>query len=387
MMRAPMCLFTDANLTPVGDPFRPVACKVTKRFRAPDSGTVTVPARPEIAAQLGQPGYRLVVMRDDGYFSGGPIEVPGDYAWEIGGADSEPGTYEIGFADDSAKIAGYVTYPTPANDAENQTVADQYVVTNVNAEQAMRALVNVTCGPGAIAARRIPGLALDAVAGVGAAITYSTRYEDVGDALRSMAIRGGELGYRTRQIGSQILFGVYAPRDLSASVRFSRSLRNLLAVRHTPAAPTATTAIVAGQGDGAARTIKEVSNAAALSAGWWRIEKFIDQRNTNDATELLQAGNEALVDGSPSGVLKTVTVDTEAQAYGVAYDLGDIVTVEVRPGLDVADVVRQVEYTYAPKDGEKITAIVGTQEATNDPDWLQFGRALASRLADIERRK
>lgn len=387
MMPAPMCLITDASLNVVGDPFRPLSVKVTKRFRAPDSGTVKVAATPDIAGMLEQPGYRLVVMRDGGYFSGGPIEVPGDYSWSIEGEDSEPGTFEIGFADDSARIVGYVTYPTPANTAETQTVTDQYLVTNTNAETAMRALVNVTCGPGAIAARRIAGLALGPVAGVGTNITYSTRFEQVGDALRSMAIRGGELGYRTYQSGTQILFVVYAPRDLSGSVRFSRSLRNLLGVRYTPGAPTATNAIVGGQGDGAARTIKEVVDTQVLAAGWWRIEKFIDQRNTNDATELLQAGNEALATGSPSGVLKTVTVDNEEQAYGRSYELGDIVTVEVRPGLDVPDVVRQVDYEYEPKKGERITAMVGTQEATTDPDWLQFGRKLASQIADLERRK
>lgn len=386
MMRAPMCLFTDANLTPVGDPFRPGPVKVTRRFRAPDSGTVTVPARPEIAEQM-VPGNRLVVMRDEGYFSGGPIEVPGDYSWSIQGEDSEPGTYEIGFADDSAKPAGYITFPTPANDAEHQTITDQYVATNVNAETLMRTLVNLNCGPGAIPARRIPGLALGPVAGVGVNVTYSTRYEMLGDALRSIAIRGGELGYRTYQSGTQILFEVYAPRDLSDSVRFSRSARNLLAVRYTPAAPTATVAIVGGQGDGAARTIKEAVNTDAHAAGWWRIERFVDQRNTNDATELLQAGNEALAEGSPSGVLKTVTVDNEEQAYGRSYDLGDIVTVEVRSGLDVPDVVRQIEYEYEPEKGERITAMVGTQEATTDPEWLQLGRKLASQIADLERRK
>lgn len=385
-MSAPLCLFTNASLVAVGDPFRPVAVKITKRFRAPDSGTVTVPATPNIAAQM-VAGNRLLVQRDGKYFSGGPIEVPGDYAWSVDGEDSEPGTYQIGFADDSAKPAGYITYPTPANTAETQTVTDQYVVSGVNAETAMRALVNLNCGPGAIAARQIPGLALGPVAGVGTGISYSTRYEQLGDALRSMAIAGGGLGYRTRQAGSQILFEVYAPRNLSGKVRFSRALRNLLAVRYTPAAPTATVAIVGGQGDGAARTIKEVVNTAAHTAGWWRIEKFVDQRNTNVAAELLQAGNEALADGGPSGALKTVTVDTEAQAYGVAYDLGDIVTVEVRPGLDVADVVRQIEYTYAPKAGERIAAMVGTQEATTDPDWLQFGRKLASQVAGLERRK
>ena len=56
------------------------------------------------------------------------------------------------------------------------------------------------------------------------------------------------------------------------------------------AAPTATTVLVAGGGEGAARVLVERS-AGDLAAAWARrIEAFRDARDTTDVTELGQSG-------------------------------------------------------------------------------------------------
>jgi hypothetical protein len=62
---------------------------------------------------------------------------------------------------------------------------------------------------------------LDTLAGVGSNTSISTRFEPLLDVCRTVAAKDG-LGFRTRQVGSQIKFGVYAPADRTATARFSR---------------------------------------------------------------------------------------------------------------------------------------------------------------------
>src|SRR5690606_41503783 len=95
--------------------------------------------------------------------------------------------------------------------------------TAVNAETAMRALVAEQVGPSARPERQIPRLTLGPVAGVGTPITVGFRFDGLGDALRTCAIAGGGLGFRTTQVGDEIQFEVYQPIDRADSVRFSRS--------------------------------------------------------------------------------------------------------------------------------------------------------------------
>lgn len=377
-------LVTDRNLAPVGDPISTwTNLDIVGRFNEPISGSFDAPADAGLMAQFGS-GNRIVVVRDGAVFAAGPIEKPGPLQWEAGGGDNGGrGKVTVHFADDSPLIAGKVAYPDPTRDAITQTTATSWTMTDT-AENVMRALVDANAGPGALAYRRVPQLVLGPAAGLGSTITLTLRYDPLGDALRSAAIAGGGLGYRTAQVGTAIEFQVYAPVDRSAHVRFSRELGNLRALTWDPEAPTVTAAIVAGQGEGTARQIREVADATAI-AGWWRLEAFVDQRQTNVTAELDAAGREALASGGEQAKLTTVTVDTADQRYGRDYQLGDIVTVELWPGAEVADVVRGFHLQASAKSGEVMTAVIGSQDATRDPRWLAVGRDLYRRLGRLER--
>lgn len=373
-------LITDRNLTLVGDPVSTwTSLDVQGRFNVPMSGSFKAPATPAVMNQLGS-GNRVVVVRDGAVFAAGPIEKPGPYNWQVGAG---PGEITVNFADDSALIAGRLAYPDPTRAATAQTTTASWTMTDT-AENVLRALVNLNAGPGALANRRVPQLALGPVAGVGSTVSTTLRYDPLGDAMRSAALAGGDLGYRTVQVGSQIQFQVYAPADRSANVRFSQALGNLRSLTYDPDAPTATVAVVAGQGEGTARQIREVVNTSGVT-DWWRLETFLDQRQTNVVAELDAAGNEALVSTGEQAKLTTVTVDTPTQRYGHEYQLGDRVTVELWPGTQVVDVVRGFHLQATPKDGEQMTAIIGSQEATRDPRWLSLGHELYRRVGRLER--
>lgn len=384
-------LVTDRDLNVVGDPVTDwTELDVTLRFNEPASGSFTVPAstglQQQIAGSESDALRRVVVIRDGSIFCAGLIEKPGDEEWSVDGQNAGPGTMTVAFSDDLARVASRLTYPDPAAAATAQTSTARWTSTG-NAEDIMRSLVNLNAGPGALTARRVSHLVLGADQGVGTTIKFGTRFEPLGDALRSAAVAGGGLGFRTQQVGTTIEFQVYQPPDLSGAVRFSKGLANLRSYSYEPALPSATVAIVGGQDVGTSRVVVERSDAAAVSR-YERMETFVDQRQSDDTsadtTELDQAGDEALAGSAASARLAAVTIDTPDQKFGVHYPLGARVSVELGTGAVVTDVVRAVHLQMTPDAGEVVTALVGSQEASSDPLWVKHLRGLARRLDRLE---
>lgn len=387
-------LVTDRNLNVLGDPLaRWTKLQCDRNFNRPASGEVVLPAWPE-HMELLQPGNRLVVLRDGAIWCAGPLEEPQNYAWDLA-QNAEPGTVTARFTDDLARIAGYLTYPNPAVSFAAQTTTSDVMrtLTATNAETIIRTLVNENCGPGALAARRIQQLVLDTVAGVGSNRTISTRFEPLLDACRTVAATDG-LGFRTRQVGDQIRFGVYAPVDRTDTARFSTGLGNLRSVAFTMSAPTATAELVQGgedpkqqasEGEPAnERVYVEISSAHA--ADWYRVEKFVEQSGKTDANgELTQAGTLALGEDNPQASLATVTVDTEDLKAGRDYDLGDLVAVVLPTGLEVSDVVQTIRLEATPDEGELVTTVVGNNDRTTLTRTVWTIRDLAYRLGQLER--
>ncbi|MEV5163833.1 siphovirus ReqiPepy6 Gp37-like family protein [Streptomyces werraensis] len=383
-------LVTDRNLNVVGDPLHGwtrLACDLN--WNRPASGEVQLPAWPQYMELL-QPGHRLVVVRDKQVWCAGPMEEPQDYAWDLGA--NAGGTVTVRFSDDLARVAGYLTYPEPTKQfAAQDTVTDRMrTFTSTNNELIIRQLVNENCGPAALAARRIEQLVLDDVAGVGSTRSLSTRFAPLLDACREAAAPDG-LGFRTRQVGKQIRFGVYAPRDLTGTARFSAGLGNLRSLRFTLGAPRATSELVQGGGDPDdeatppnVRVYVEVTSGAA--ADWYRVEKLVDKTGTDDDTggELTQAGTLALEDDNPQASLSTVTVDTEDLRAGRDYFLGDKVTVALPTGLEVADIVQTIRLEATPDEGELVTSVIGNSDKTTTTATVRTVRDLARRLGRLE---
>ncbi|OZV74764.1 hypothetical protein CA850_29750 [Micromonospora echinospora] len=375
-------LITDRDLNVVGQPItRWTEIDVTLRFNEPDSGTATIPTDGLSIDQLA-PGNRLVVIRDGAFFTGGPIETPGALSWSATGGDSGAGTTTLAFASDLASIAAEVVYPDPANPITAQTAARR-TFTATNAETVLRTLVRENVGTLALLPRRIPGLLVANPIGIGAPVTMGFRLDHLGDALRSVALAGGGLGFRTEQTASgSIVFRVYQPRDLTGQVRFSRGLGNLQAYRYEPAAPTCTVAIVGAQGEAEDRVFAEL--VADAAATWGRMVAVVDRRDTSDGEEIDAAGYEALAEGAEAAQLTADAIDTPTQRYGTHYDLGDLVSVELTNGVELADVVRAVTLKATPQTGEVVTPLIGTQSASTDPAWVRLLRDLTRRLGRLE---
>lgn len=386
-------LVTDQNLNVLGDPLdRWTNLDVTRRFTEPASGTVDLPASPEVMELL-QPGRRLVVMRDGQIWTAGPMEVPQEVEVGYGGGDSSsgqapPGEITINFTDDLGRVAGYITWPNPAVAWASQPAATWRTITATDGEAIIRQLVSENCGPGALAARRIPRLILGPLSGAGTTTLVNTRFEGLLEAARRVAIDGGGLGFRTRQDGRDIIFEVYQPRDLSRTARFSFGLGNLRYLRAKLSAPTVTHALVTGTEDEGATTRAFVEVAdTAQAAAWYRVEKPVDGSAADDAAgELTQAGRDELAGGAAPVELATVTVDIPDLVAGRDFDLGDRVSVQLPNGSEVTDLVRSMHLQATPAGGEQVTTLVGSPEATSDPQMVRLVRDLSRRIGRITAR-
>lgn len=386
---------TDRDLVVQGDPlagWRDLTAQ--QHHREPGSGTVTLTAYPDVMAQL-QPGNRLVVVRDRQIWMAGPMEIPQDYEWDLD-SNTEPGSVTVGFTDDLALVAGRLTYPEPTKtwNAQNPAADVTRKLAGLG-EPIIRQLVNENCGPAALAARRIPHLVLAPDSGAGTTRSLTTRLEPLLDAVRTIAVPDN-LGFGTRQIGDQIQFEVYEPRDLTKTARFSAGLGNLRRVKFRLAAPTATSELVMGGEDPAQQTGEgEPANQriytevlSGADADWYRVEKLVQASGkTDDDGELTQEGVLALGNDNPQASLETETVDTDDLKAGRDYRLGDRVAVVLPTGLTVTDVVRSIQLDADGADqGETVTAVIGNSDSTTSASLVSTVRDLAYRLGQMEAR-
>jgi hypothetical protein len=247
------------------------AISVTLRHNEVSSGEFTAPAHPELVAAVRTPMARAVLERNGTILLAGPIEyTPLDFDADRDGYDGH-GDITVRWADDLALIAGRLSYPNPALAAEAQDVA-KWTSTGTP-EVLMRALLNGNAGPGALTVRRIPQLVLGDTAGITGSVTWSTRFQPLCDDLRGIAaISATRVGFRTQQVDDTIEFQVYGPTDRTGSIWFSRSMGNVLSIKHEPEAPKTTVGIGGGKDAGVNRLIVERGDVG----DWWRLETFVD---------------------------------------------------------------------------------------------------------------
>jgi hypothetical protein len=375
-------LVTDQNLTVVGDPIVTwISIDVTLKFNEPSTGLFTVPGYAWIRQQVA-PGNRVVVIRDGSILIAGPIEK-----WQFersdDGDNAGAGMLTVNFSDDLALVAARLTYPDPTL-APSAQVTDNWTFSGTG-EAALLALVNGNAGPGALTARRIPKLTVGSAVGIGGAVTAKAdRMEPLGDVLRRVAVSAGGLGFRTQQAGTAIQFQVYQPLDLSNQVLFSFGLGNLKYISYEVSAPTATAAIVGGQGEGADRFLLERVSQGQQDL-WGRMETLVNRPGTDPTADLNAAGDEELASKAETARVPSSASDTSFQRYGVHYDVGTKVSVETWPGSLISDVVTTVHIQVFATAGEVVSPTIGSQAESSDPAWLQRLHVLTRRVGYLER--
>lgn len=199
---------------------------------------------------------------------------------------------------------------------------------DVPAETSMKHYVDEHAGPSAAAERRIPDLVIAADAAQGALDSEAGRYQPISEILENISLRAG-MGYDVsfdpgpREHIFDVIPGVDRSAEVFLDVEFDtvrgqRWLRSELSRK--------TFAIVAGQGEGSARTIVE-AYPGVEPTGFDRREIFVDSRDTDDTDLLEQRGLAKLAETKSADTFETDIAQFGSFRYLEHFDLGDIVTV------------------------------------------------------------
>lgn len=211
------------------------------------------------------------------------------------------------------------------------TGIDYDSVTSTPAETAIKHYVNAHAGPGAEIHRRIPGLVIAPDLARGDTITTSARFGTLLSVLQEIGQVTG-IGWKTTFDAAleQIVFDIIQGTDRSATVFFDFDFETLRAwSRLDSIADSKTLAIVAGQGELAARDIVKRYVGATEPSGFDRREDFVDARDVAlGATAILEVRGDAyLVTKSPERALEATINEQGSFKLGVHWFNGDIVTI------------------------------------------------------------
>lgn len=355
--------------------------KYSEVFRSVGKWELKLPAEHPLLPKLKAKGSGIIVTRKG---SSRPFSGRMQSCTLSQDATDPAGTWVISGVDDNVIAAATVTFPNPSQAANAQTT--DYWTYTAAGETVMKQLVVQNIGANAQAARKYSWLSVTTDQSRGQTISASTRFDNLGDALTALGTRAN-LGWRFYQSGTGIFFDVFQPQDKTGLIRLNIRNGGLESTELGYSAPTATQALVLGQGEGAARTVRPVTSTASLAeaTSWglrWEVVK--DERNTDDPTELDQAGQEILTEqGSTVNSLKITPSDAPKQKVGVDWDLGDTITVIIDDQPTTA-IVTEVARSVT-------SAGVITQVTVGDPvgfDWeAQVGKTLSdqdSRISFLE---
>lgn len=334
--------------------------------------TFTVDGRHHLSAALAD-GWGVIVMDSGWQVLSGPLLTIEHHA------HGTTVDLELTGVSDMVHLEDRITYPDPGKPAEQQTTTTHYKRKGTGREL-IAGLIDSQVGPGALAARRAPGLVAVPTSGpAGASTVIEARFTPVLDEVASLARASGLVVDLAQKPGTASLeVSVTAPVDRSRQVRFMPST-GLGEYTTKTAAPTVSTVIVGAGGEGTARKVIERSQPAAR-----RVERFQDRRDSTDQAELDKAAAETLAEGAATASATFKVSEAGRLRLGADYRLGDTVTVAPADGVQISDVLRAATIEWTPT-GRAIEMTVGEHTTDDDkaPAWVRKVRDLQQQVRRI----
>ncbi|GGP72067.1 siphovirus ReqiPepy6 Gp37-like family protein [Streptomyces melanogenes] len=401
----------DAQLVPIGMVDDYLSLEMVSKFNDVGAWTLKINAG-RYHAKLFQPGCGIAVYREGvtAPILSGPVQGIQKY-WTVD-TDSGDGALFITGVDDNQLVASRLAFPAPGNPADQQTrVSDS--ATDREAAYALQSLIDWNAGSHSRSDRRpinyaTPNGSTWPYDHWGPKVPFSVRFDNLRDVVRPIA-EAGQLGWRNvyDPESRSIRLETYRVQDRSDVVRFSPDLGNLKQIVYSQTAPKVTRVIVAAQGEGKDRWIKQYTDADA-EAYWGLIaEAFVDARDiplvkgadgkaalaakTEEGTTVAtaqatmdQRAAAALSEGQAVGNMQVYPIDTPTCTYGVHWRLGDKVTCLV-DGTVHQDIVRQVTISDSA-DGSTITPNIGNQGTDQPSNVFSEIKALWRRVNQLSTR-
>lgn len=366
----------DASLERIHEVTRFSKFSTVLRFNNLSTWELDLPATTAAASALLERGAGIIATRD------GETMLSGLVTRRHRVRNKEENRISISGIDDTVWTGRRLAPPVPDGPPYD---TDGHDVRTGPAETVMHEFVDVNAGPGAITARRAPGLTLAPDLGRGSVVTGRARFHVLLELLQSLALAGGDLGFRIVQVDDELQFQVYEPTDLSASVVFSLELGNLSGYEQLAEDPEANYYVGAGAGELVDRIFVERGDPASI-VNYGRIEAFRDRRDTADTAEITQTLDEELAQNAERMSLSINPSNTRAVAFMDDYRLGDRVSAVI-DGEEIIDVIREVAIDLDSK-GETVTPTIGSPNLEPNAIFRMFKRIgkAESRIGSLERR-
>jgi ReqiPepy6 Gp37-like protein len=379
------------NLVSQG-PIQFVTLTASLYYNAVGSWSMLVPYTDALWNMI-QSGDFMVNINWRGLFSfGGKCEQPGyqDSIPGAAGAGTGNGPFIVlSGADYLGLIANRICYPAPASAWSAQTAAATDAVSALHLESAIKHYVNNNIGPGALAARRNTYLNIATDLSRGNIVSYTVKFGtgvDINllDVIRALIAQSGSaMGVQVTRVPSShtLTFDVYIPRNLSGKAWFSEQLGNLTAISFYITDPTCTDALVQGSGT------NFISRVATAKTAWNVVEQFIDSSSETDVNNLNTTAQQAVATGAAGPSMAATAADIPFLTFGRDYYLGDIVTVEVRPGATYSDVISGVTLTADPSQTPELSVVptIGNSANATATDQSIIGQ-LTTRIRALEKK-
>lgn len=282
-----------------------------------------------------------------------------------------------------------ISLPTPGRALDDQTATDYYRATGPTVD-VLHDLIDSHIGPGARVENRA-GIEVEDSNGQGSKRTVKTRFKNLLEVCQGIAKNDGAIGFRTALTAAGVpRVGWFTARDLTRAIRLSEANGAVASYELTESAPTVTRVLVAGQGQGSARTLRvRTGNANDWGPGdGLQTTVFQDRRDSDDTAELDTAGDETLAEGVATAAITLEVNDIAGKRLGVDFNVGDRVTVQLAEGVTVQDTVQSAAVEWS-ETGRTVSLHVGpTLEDPEETDaaLVKRVRQLASRLNDLETR-
>lgn len=380
MVDRPHVFIRDANRVIVGE--LPQWRSIDLEIGYNAAGKWTVVARDEQAAlsKLVK-GGGLAIRWDENITVAGRMEERPRDRKASPDQDSGAGTRTLTGSDGLAVIANELLFPFPTGTTFlTACQGAAYDVRNAPAETVIKGFVSANVGVDRPSWRNdgITGLDLLTVAtdqGRGQTVKYSARFEPALDVLRILALNYQPAG--TPPLGfvlsvtedpntGQLIFETTPQRDLTATAVYSWAAGNLTETSWNEAAPTVTHAVVGGSGDLTARVFQLVKDTQAAQDWRQPVWQFVDDSSTSDTTEMTQSGQDTLNQGQRSGLLSATCVDTPKLRFGEHVQIGDLVTVEVEPGVGYQGTVSKANLHAESSGARTVSLTVSPYGVTGD---------------------
>ncbi|MGM9381119.1 siphovirus ReqiPepy6 Gp37-like family protein [Streptomyces antibioticus] len=353
-----------------------LSLELTDNFNNVGEWKLVLAAESPLAQALRQPGAGVIITGPTDVIMSGPM-VKAEFAAT---QDDPGGSITFEGVSDTVILADTLAFPDPANpNGASQTLAHD--VRQGKAEDVMHSFVMANIGPTAPIERRKTALIDGPSQGRGPTVIKSARFPVLGNLLTELALLGS-LGFRVVQRGSNLVFETFEITDRTKLIRLDVANGSLAGQRVAITPPGVTRAIVAGQGELVKRQFLQVQTPESVAAetDWGRrIEKFIDQRNTDKWDELQQAGDEAMEDAGFTAVnVQVVPMEDGAMRFGHDWYLGDKVSVVVEDQELVSNATGMV--MKADEDGFQVGVLLG------DATGFSVDAALSKRVTSTEAR-